>query len=201
MFIQENSWGLLRKQACSDVQLFDIMVEEWVIASSKSIRLNKYVRSAMENENELQITSEERIMAALAHGSVILYGFGLLASLAVWISQRGKSSWVRYQALQAMTYQVLQFAYYTAAIFISQCAFILIFIFTMEKAVETDSPQYFGFLFSFMLIPVLLIGLYYVVAILGAGLCLFGKDFRYPIIGRWVSRYLEPREELPEEDE
>ncbi len=51
-------------------------------------------------------TQDERIMAALAHIALIIPYAGLVVPAIVWITQKDKSRWIRFQALQALAYQV-----------------------------------------------------------------------------------------------
>jgi uncharacterized Tic20 family protein len=53
-------------------------------------------------------TSDERVWAGLAHGSILLFGFGAIAALVIWITQRKKSTYVAFQSLQALLYQALR---------------------------------------------------------------------------------------------
>ena len=51
----------------------------------------------MKGENvSHEISMEERLMAALSHF------FGMLVALVIWITQKDKSNFVRFQALQAV---------------------------------------------------------------------------------------------------
>ncbi|MFQ5854291.1 MAG: DUF4870 domain-containing protein [Anaerolineae bacterium] len=61
---------------------------------------------------EVDVTGDERTMAALAHGSVILTlltgGFaGLIVAFVIWAVYRDKSRWVAHQSLQALVFQVV----------------------------------------------------------------------------------------------
>jgi len=60
------------------------------------------------------IKQEERVLAGLAHGSVLLGPLtngvgGIVTTLVVWLIQRDKSAYVAFQALQALVYQVVAF--------------------------------------------------------------------------------------------
>lgn len=54
--------------------------------------------------------SEERTWAALAHASSVLNLLtgvgGIIAALIIWVTQKDKSRWVAFHALQAMIFQV-----------------------------------------------------------------------------------------------
>ena len=48
---------------------------------------------------------DDRLIAALCHASVLASFFGLFVPLSVWLSQRERSSLLRFQALQALVFQ------------------------------------------------------------------------------------------------
>jgi hypothetical protein len=49
---------------------------------------------------------EEKVMAALAHIAILLPLMGLVAPIVIWATQKDKSAYVNFQALQAVAYQV-----------------------------------------------------------------------------------------------
>lgn len=51
--------------------------------------------------------SREDALAAVAHGSVIAQGIGILAGVLVYINQRDKSRYAAFQALQAAVFQLV----------------------------------------------------------------------------------------------
>src|SRR5512141_2065517 len=52
-------------------------------------------------------TQNDRIMAALAHATAILPVTGVIAPIVIWVTQKDKSEYVAFQALQAIAYQLL----------------------------------------------------------------------------------------------
>lgn len=54
-------------------------------------------------------TSDEKMYAALAHGSVIFSFLGSIGPILVWLFQRNKSKYASFHALQAMGFQVISF--------------------------------------------------------------------------------------------
>jgi len=46
-------------------------------------------------------TQDERIMAAMAHATIIFSAVGLVGPLVIWGTQREKSPFLAFQALQA----------------------------------------------------------------------------------------------------
>ena len=51
-------------------------------------------------------SQDERIMAGLAHISAILPMMGMVAPIVIWVTQKDKSKFVSFQALQAVSYQL-----------------------------------------------------------------------------------------------
>lgn len=151
-------------------------------------------------------TSNDRLLAALAHGSVVLSFFGALVPALIWSFQRRKSPYAAFHALQAAGYQMLMLWVGTAAyLLFVLLAFLALTSFPGAAAAPggTLSPQrllemqgwmYF-FLFGF-------IGIYFLPGILGAALCLMGRDFKYPILGKRLEKYLGrgPRPNDPLDD-
>ena len=52
-------------------------------------------------------STENRLLAALAHGSVVTQGIGILVGVLVYITQREKSREAAFQGLQAAVYQLI----------------------------------------------------------------------------------------------
>ena len=94
----------------------------------------------MEPEDLQEITSDERIWAALAHGSVILFGFGAVVPVGVWIAQREKSTWVSFQALQALFYNLLQQVFMITLVMVVLFPMILITTLVTESSMQSGDP-------------------------------------------------------------
>lgn len=137
--------------------------------------------------------SDDKIMAALAHGSIFLAFLGPVIPLVVWISQRRKSRYVRFHALQAMGYQALLFWLWIAGIILivalTICLAFPLSIFILK---DSDNAGIVPFIIQiFIFISIFgLMGLSFLTGILGAVFCLLGREFRYPIIGKWLERHL-----------
>lgn len=137
---------------------------------------------------------EERLWAALSHFSVFLFGFGLVAPLAIWVYQRDKSRFATFHALQSLGYQVvmafLWLVLSTILPLLIMLPLLVFFVFLIENGQEdqlfvlmTVFQAVFigGILGSFLL--------YFGLGLLAAVMCLTGRDFRYPLFGGWLSRY------------
>lgn len=139
-------------------------------------------------------TSDEKLMSALAHF------FGTLAALIVWALQKDKSRFVKFQALQALTFD---FTVTTLLGIVFSCFFTLallgmsgsMFVF-MEHAASTQDfewafalpflfqPMIFACIFPFSLLLTL-------IRLVASISVLNGREFRYPILGPWLERFLE----------
>lgn len=139
-----------------------------------------------------QISTEEKILAALSHASLILSGFGLVIPALLWGLQRKKSEYVKTQSVQALAYQlffVIVNFLMTLLMMIAMFAFMFIVI-SMSKS----NPPADWLMPVVIIVPILLIfgffGIYILIGFIGAVSCLFGKDFRYPLLGSWIENYL-----------
>jgi uncharacterized Tic20 family protein len=138
-------------------------------------------------------TSDERLMAALAHGSVLFSLFGPIGPVLVWISQRRKSAYASFHALQAMGYQMLFFwvGIAVALLVVLLWACLLIPIMASlgadSRRFELAPLAFEGFFFLFMF---LFWGLYFAGGAVGAILCLRGREFHYPYLGKRLATYL-----------
>ena len=139
-------------------------------------------------------TSEERIWAVLSHLSSLAFGMGILLPVIGWSDQRRKSNYSSFQSLQALGYQSLGFTIWILSylvIFIAVLIILVAMSFQAEKAGKSFDPFLapgaiflFGAVFGFFAI-------YFLLPIIAAIACAFGKDFRYPILGDRLARYLE----------
>lgn len=148
-----------------------------------------------EPSSALQVSSEERLWAALAHLTVFLLGWGLIGPVLIWITQRQKSAYAAFHALQALAYQLL-FAVYSVVVSFGLAGLIAVFTagFVMASPNlenSAESPLFILFL-QFLMFMILLsaYGLYLLIGLAGAGLSLAGKDFCYPLLGMWIKRYI-----------
>lgn len=141
-------------------------------------------------------TTEERILSALAHFSVLFIGTGLIAPLIVYFAQRKKSAIVRFQALQALGYQIIGMTLYLAAsMVVSLLLTITVAVFSLAAAAANNETLFWMvFVAEFFAVGLLvgLLGIYALAGAVGAVVCLSGRNFRYPWLGTWLERYLQP---------
>jgi uncharacterized Tic20 family protein len=151
-------------------------------------------------------TSDEKVFAALAHASVIFSFFGPVGPALIWAYQRDKSKYVRFHALQAMGYQALSFWLFYIGVFVA--VFGGIFIMVILGAFLFESTSADPGLFPFIIQPIIflgmfgLMGFFFVIGMAGAVFCVLGRDFNYPLLGRWLKTkvFAEPLTEQEMEE-
>lgn len=139
-------------------------------------------------------TQEERVLAGLAHGSIVLGVFtngvgGIAAALVVWLTQKEKSAYAAGQALQALVYQVATMVLIWIVWGCWGCAWMALLLpplFTNPDAYQTAPPPGLWFGLLLMIVPLGIMGLTTLYGLWGAVRCLGGHDFKYAIIGRWL---------------
>lgn len=143
---------------------------------------------------QVALTQDEKTLAGLAHGSVLLGVFtsglgGILAALVIWLVQREKSSYVAAQALQALVYQTVTFIV-TMLVWCCWGAVWMTMLFapliSRPEAYGASPPAGLWLGLLLMVVPMGLWGLTILYGLWGAVRCLSGDDFRYVLIGKWL---------------
>lgn len=152
----------------------------------------------MNNTDTLQPTQDERVMAALSHVSALLPFMGVIAPIVIWVTQREKSRYVAFQALQALAYQLC----IILAWFLGMGCYALFFFSTFltipfvesSGASQTIAPVFgLAFLLPFLIIALLFIGGFFFMlyGVIGAINAFQGKNFRYILIGGRIERFMD----------
>jgi len=146
--------------------------------------------------DERTASQDERLLAGLAHGSILLAPFtnglgGILAALVIWLIQREKSAYVAYQALQALVYQAVAFL----VTMIAWCcwgalwmAMTLTPLLANSQAYEAAPPAGMWLGLALVVVPLGIWCLTILYGLWAAVRCLGGHDFRYAIIGKWLEK-------------
>lgn len=144
---------------------------------------------------------DERIMAALAHGSIILPLWGVIGPIIVWVTQKEKSAYLRFQALQAIAFHAVYFASMFAGMACYMCSFFGLLgssYFGIALRDAGPASDIFGvrFFTPFLIFGALFVvmGLFIVYGIFAGVRNLQGHDFEYLVIGPRVRRYIESAE-------
>jgi uncharacterized Tic20 family protein len=143
---------------------------------------------------QVTIKQDERVLAGLAHGSVLLGPFtnsigGIVAALVIWLVEREKSAYVGFQALQALVYQAVVFAVTSLVM----CCWVVVWLAMWLPATIADPVAYqdvppAGLWTGMILlvVPLGIWGLTILYGLWGAVRTLGGHDFKYAIIGNWL---------------
>ncbi len=143
-------------------------------------------------KSEMHPTQEERLLAALAHGTIITAYFAPVASILIYVTQKEKSAYVAGQALQAAVYQlggillmivgwVLWSICYTLS--------LVPLIASADRYADAPPPLFWAGLAS-MLCPLIFMLLWGLYGLYGALRAWSGADFRYAFVGnRVLSRF------------
>jgi uncharacterized Tic20 family protein len=140
------------------------------------------------------VSQNERGLAGLAHGSILLGLFtsgigGIIAALIIWLTQKERSPYVAFQALQALVYQGLTF------LIIMTCwcfwglmwtASILAPLLGNPDLYQDNPPATLWVGLVMMIIPLGVWGLTILYGLYGAARCFAGHDFKYAVIGNWL---------------
>jgi uncharacterized Tic20 family protein len=133
-------------------------------------------------------TSDERTMAALAHGSAVLNLFagigGLIAAFVIWMTQKEKSAWVAFHALQSLVFQaVVLGATVLVVVLVWIVGFAVSFATVGIGTIVAVPVMILSFFVGFIVIGgVVVYGVY------GAYQIYQGREFRYIWIGNWLQQ-------------
>jgi len=114
---------------------------------------------------------------------------GILLPVVGWSEQRRKSNYASFQSLQALGYQSLGYTIWLLAV-------LVVAMFTSLGAVAgimnaaNPEEQVMALVFGHTALLFGLTGVYFVLPVVGAVLCALGRDFRYPLMGNRLARYL-----------
>ena len=136
-------------------------------------------------------STENRLLAALAHASIIVMGVGILVGVVVYTSQREKSHYTALQGLQAAVYQLIQLGIIAGMWIVWTILYVLSLIPLIVQAEanpNADPPAWFWIGLISMVIPLFYMVVVSLYGLWGALRTWQGKDFRYFLIGSWLER-------------
>jgi len=139
-----------------------------------------------------QPNQEERIVSALTHSSIILFGMGVIVPVVIWATQKERSRYIAFQALQALVYHMAGFLAFLTSMCCWLALYLVSFIPLMTTAEQgaSDPPLYFLVAMSLMLVPFAIMGLWILGGLWAAVRTLQGRDFCYVVIGKQLRRWL-----------
>src|SRR4030043_2327515 len=130
---------------------------------------------------------EEKLMSLLSHLSILIPNIGILAPIIIWVTNKDKSDFVRFNALQAIFFQLIFFILMMLFLF-SGLILMLASIpwYDFSSNAEPGTLFFLSMVFMFMFFPLWIIfGIYAAVASVKS---YKGKMFKYSIIGRIIER-------------
>ena len=134
-----------------------------------------------------KIKSDEKLMSLLSHLSIIIPNIGVIAPIIIWITQKDKSKFVRFHAVQAIFFQLLFFVLLMASIFIGLILMLISLpIITRNPDAAPGALFWVSMGVMNLYFPLWIIFAIYAVV---AGVKSFkGRIFRYLIIGRIIEK-------------
>lgn len=138
-------------------------------------------------------STEERFWPVLAHLSALAFGMGILLPILGWSEQRSKSKYASFQCLQALGYQSLGFTFWILSylvVFVGILAVLVVMSFQAEMAGRPFDPLDGPILPLIYITAIVFMGMYVLLPIAASIACALGKDFRYPILGNRLAKYL-----------
>lgn len=137
-------------------------------------------------------STEDRVWTILAHLSALSLGMGILLPIVGWSDQRRKSNYASFQCLQALGYQSLGFTVWVLSylVLVILASIILLLVLMPEGSRQPSPDTLRPVLIIFLIIVLGPLALYLVLPIIAAVACALGKDFRYPVMGNRLARYL-----------
>ncbi|HET6824154.1 MAG TPA: DUF4870 domain-containing protein [Anaerolineales bacterium] len=137
-------------------------------------------------------TTEDRIWSVLSHLSALSFGMGILLPVVGWSDQRRKSNYASFQCLQALGYQSVGFTVWALSylVLIILASIILLVTFGQQGDNRTSTAALSPGMIVLLLIIFGGFVIYFILPIIAAIACALGKDFRYPILGDRLARYV-----------
>jgi uncharacterized Tic20 family protein len=149
------------------------------------------------------VKTNERLLAALSHAGAFFPGLGIVIQALVWSLQHKKSKYVSYQSAQAGAWHIGFIVVNLLVILVVAIISQLVLLFGVTLLKDSPSAE------LFVIIPIVLVlglvvlpsVLYTLIALVGVIAGLLGKEFRYPLLGDWLQKYLDREAFLKEGEE
>jgi uncharacterized protein len=140
----------------------------------------------MNNEGNL-ISKDEKLMALLSHLSIFIPNMGILAPIVIWVINKEKSSFIRFNALQAIFFQLIFLAIMMFFIFIGVIFMLISIPWTNLNSNAAPGPLFFlSMVFMFMYFPLWII--FGIFAVIASVKSYNGNIFKYAIIGKIIEK-------------
>jgi uncharacterized Tic20 family protein len=161
---------------------------------------------ASAEQNWLIEDHEDRWVAAMGHFTVIIVLWGMLAPLTSWLLQGRRGYFLKFQSMQTLVYQALvTLLFFSTGFF--YLAGIVAFAVTIgfSGGVDFDSATavigivIFGLSLLLTIAIILIVPLLHIQGQWAGYRTLKGDDYRYPLVGRLVERWMKKANSKVEE--
>ena len=132
--------------------------------------------------------SEERTWAVISHLSVLALGMGIPLPIVGWSDQRRKSQYAAFQCLQALGYQSLIYTFWLMALIVLLILSLVVLLLATGAAADRVNIAAWSIILAVLAAGLFL--LYLLFPLLAAVACAFGRDYRYPILGKRLAKHL-----------
>ncbi len=144
---------------------------------------------------------DARIVSAFAHASILFPGIGIFVPLILWSYRKTYSHFVRNQALQALIFQLLQWIWIQL---IALIVFLAVFVYASILAASHLTPEvYSSRMLTAIIVSSIVVAIcwfiYLFFGVIGAVVCLSGRNYRYPWLGRWIDEFVARTQGLSSE--
>lgn len=131
---------------------------------------------------------EDRLMAAFAHASVVVFGPGILVGVLIWLTQKEKAAYASWQALQAAIYQLIGMIVTMALWTIWGIFYALTWIPFLQnpELLEGPPPPIFWIGMISMVVPLITMFFWTIYGLWGALRSFQGRNFLYALIGKFL---------------
>jgi uncharacterized Tic20 family protein len=134
-----------------------------------------------------KLSSDEKLMSLLSHLSIIIPNIGVIAPIIIWVTQKDKSKFVRFNAIQAIFFQLLFFVLVILSVF-TGVILMLVSTLILTKTPDAAPGTLFWVSMGIMYLYFPLYIIFVIYAVVAAVKSFKGKIFRYLIIGRVIER-------------
>jgi uncharacterized Tic20 family protein len=132
-----------------------------------------------------KLSTEEKLMSLLSHISILIPNIGIMAPIMIWITQKEKSQFTRFNALQAIFFQLVFLALIMISVIIG-----MILMFVSLPGIISSPNDVPGTLFwvsmGVMNLYLPLGVIFSIVGIVASVKSFKGRIFKYAIIGRII---------------
>jgi len=135
------------------------------------------------------LTRDQKWMAAFSHFAIFPFGIGMVVPAIFWASQRKKSRYVSFHALQALAWQILLPVVLLLLTFALSLLLFLVLVISLSVSGRESMLSVLGVAGVVCLVVILVATILLMLpSLVGSIMCLLGKDFQYPWLGAWIRR-------------